>query len=607
MKKTVRLVLLLLLQCSFLCSFCQVIDSRVCDSAVRFPITPFTSYLRTTQPIGIDSVLQSQSRFIRAENKPVLVFNYDPYYYWVRIIVENPRYESNHLMLLMAPYGLYDGKLYKKQNSSWKEVAHTGLKYKFEDRSYQFTHHVFPFTLEQKITDTLYLSIDASNAYKSFGFALLKPKELKMFENKIYFVFGIIVGLLILFFVLNVSLFFAMKERLHIWYALYIFLLFLIVMKNDLLDQQFLGLDSEKAFRFTPYMTIGAVAIAVLMHVVQQFLKPVLIQSKLLRRLTQFLKINVLCSAAVHFAVFVASKDYRVESVVFSWAKISTFLGICIIIINCIYCIRRGFKGAWFIVFGSFVFMFGSVQRLYFPSTLSFLFPPTTFHIGIIVETFVISMALIYRIWAERLRANQIQTQTLKDVSEEIHDNVGHKLALAQQNLEMIDHLQQKKAEDGIGRAIKQIKESNEVLRHLSRTMKNEPVQGKSMIEKIQDLCNEMKEPGLYKVDFTISGMRYDFENQQQSNIIGILKGIFKNILKHSKASTVVVSFVFELKNLRIEVYDDGVGFEVLKVKPKSNGLQNIKNRCSSLNAAFQIESKPGEGTRICIIVPIEE
>jgi signal transduction histidine kinase len=195
----------------------------------------------------------------------------------------------------------------------------------------------------------------------------------------------------------------------------------------------------------------------------------------------------------------------------------------------------------------------------------------------------------------------------LKDVSEEIHDNVGHKLALAQQNLEMIDHLQQKKAEDGIGRAIKQIKESNEVLRHLSRTMKNEPVQGKSMIEKIQDLCNEMKEPGLYKVDFTISGMRYDFENQQQSNIIGILKGIFKNILKHSKASTVVVSFVFELKNLRIEVYDDGVGFEVLKVKPKSNGLQNIKNRCSSLNAAFQIESKPGEGTRICIIVPIEE
>jgi len=110
-------------------------------------------------------------------------------------------------MLLMAPVGIYEGRLFQNTDGKWKDVAHTGLKYPFRERTYQFTHHVFPFTMAKNSTDTLYLSIDATAAYKVFGFALIKPKELKIFENKIYFVFGIIEGLLILFLVLNIAVF----------------------------------------------------------------------------------------------------------------------------------------------------------------------------------------------------------------------------------------------------------------------------------------------------------------------------------------------------------------------------------------------------------------
>ncbi len=152
------------------------------------------------------------------------------------------------------------------------KIAKTGLKYRFEDRSYQFTHHVFPFTrCTQQHRLHLYQSIDASNAYKYFGFALLNPRDLKMFENKIYFVFGIIVRTANTVLPVEYLFVLLLKEKLHLWYALYISPLFLVVMKNDLLDQQFLALDSELAFRLTSYMTIGALAIAVLMHVAQRF------------------------------------------------------------------------------------------------------------------------------------------------------------------------------------------------------------------------------------------------------------------------------------------------------------------------------------------------
>ncbi|MEO5893691.1 MAG: 7TM diverse intracellular signaling domain-containing protein [Ferruginibacter sp.] len=614
MKILLRPLLSLLLVFAFLSPFAQVIDASECDSNFQFLITKYTSYLRTTVPISVDSVVRSKLNFIRADNKPVLVFDYDPYYYWIRIIVKNSAEKDRNLMLLLAPVGMYDGQLFQQVNGRWNEVAHTGLKYRFRDRSYQFAHHVFPFALPQKSVDTLYLSINASNVYKYMGFALLQPKALKIYENNIYFVFGIIVGLLILFFVLNVSLFFAIKDKLHLWYALYIALLFFIVMKNDQLDQQFLGLDSEMGFRLTPYVAVGAFAIAVLMHVVQIFLKDML-GHKLLYRLSIILKANVLFSAIVHFFVFMFVYNSHIQTFVFNWAKISILLGICMVIINCMYCVRK-FKSALFIFFGSLGFMVGSVQRLFFPSTLSFLFPPTTFHIGIILEVFIISVGIIYRYWAkrklqrdeERQKEEQIQTQTINDISQEIHDNIGQKLTLANLYLKTIDFKNEAivltKTEDAkklISRAIIE-------LGHLARTIKDESAHNVSLTEQIRTECLNLQKSGLFSMTYDVKGEELELEIKKRAIAIRIVKEVLQNVIKHSQASSVEVLVIFESspRTLAIKIVDNGIGFDLVTANMHSNGLENIKNRCLSLNATCNIESQGGSGTQISILIPVE-
>lgn len=609
MRITTRVLLFIVFTGLAMPGLSQIIDASICDRDVHFPITSKTCFLRSTTPITIDSVLQSKEPFIQAANQPVLEFKYDPYYYWLRIIVQNRSSNARPLMLLMAPFGLYEGCLYQKSWGKWQKVAHTGLKYRFEDRTYQFTHHVFPFSVAAGNIDTLYLSINAANAYKYFGFALLNPRELKMFENKIYFVFGIIVGLLILFFVLNVSLFFSLKEKLHLWYALYIFLLFLVVMKNDLLDQQFLWLDSELAFRLTPYMTIGALAIAVLMHVAQRFLKPTLSRNKRLYKFSTILKLNVIVSAAVHAVVFYIATNYRIETAVFNWARISTLLAICFIIIDCIYCIYKGQKSAWFILTGSFIFMFGSVQRLFYPSTLSFLFPPTTFHIGIITETFIITVALIYRFWNEREkqreRETQIQVQTLHDISEEIHDNVGQTLALANLHLRTINLKDETATASKLDDAIKLISKTIVDLRGLSRVMKNDPEHSGRIADKIKDLFHEIEKTGAFKVILHIEGEVPDMENTKQAIVIRILQEITQNIIKHARASVVIVSISFQPQHISLKIRDNGIGFDMSSTYPDSNGLKNITNRCLLLNATCFIDTGIGKGTEIVINIPV--
>ena len=626
MRSLVRPLLLLFFTIGYLPSFCQVIDASICDTTSRFPITQYSFFLRTTEPITIDSVIKSPSGFIKAKNEPVLVFEYDPYYYWLRIVVKNQQDKSRQLMLLMAPVGMYDGRLFQKIGGHWNQVAQAGLKYKFKDRSYQFTHHVFPFTLAPKSIDTLYVSIDASNVYKLFGFALIQPKELKIFENNIYFVFGIIVGLLLLFFVLNISLFFALKEKLYLWYALYIVLLFLVVMKNDQLDQQFLGLDSEKAFRLTPFLAIGALAIAVLMHVVQSFFKNVLIHNKLLYRFSIILKVNILCIAVIHAFVFLTVFDYRIQSIVFGWAKISILLGICIIIVNCIYCIRKGFKSALFIFCGSLVFMIGSVQRLFFPSTLSFLFPPTTFHIGIILETFVISMGLIFRYWLEkeqnRQRENnymqeihkaqlEIQEQTHKKNSQEKHDNIGQVLSLVKLNINTMDCDEPKALQGKINDSRHLITKAIQDLRDLSKSLDTDYVTDMGLIRSVEYELEMIKKTGVYKIQFEIKGEPYRLKHQQELIFFRIVQEALHNIIKHAKATAIAVQLMFEPEMFTLQITDNGIGFDTSQLEQNNfNGLglgiRNMHNRATMINADFKLISALEKGTTITLTLLLQ-
>ncbi len=104
--------------------------------------------------------------------------------------------------------------------------------------------------------------------------------------------------------------------------------------------------------------------------------------------------------------VYFMSTNYRVETAVFNWARISTLLAICFIIIDCIYCIRKGQKSAWVHShrFICIYVRFGTAKLCSIPARCpAYLFPPTTFHVGITyMKHSIITAALIYRFWSRK-------------------------------------------------------------------------------------------------------------------------------------------------------------------------------------------------------------
>ncbi len=87
------------------------------------------------------------------------------------------------------------------------------------------------------------------------------------------------------------------------------------------------------------------------------------------------------------------------------------------------------------------------------------------------------------------------------------------------------------------------------------------------------------------------------------------------NSAKHAKAARVSIRVEIRSEELEVLVTDDGAGFdpEFRSVpadgngKRSGNGLRNMQNRMHSIGGRLEITSKPGSGTTICFIAPLEK
>jgi signal transduction histidine kinase len=76
------------------------------------------------------------------------------------------------------------------------------------------------------------------------------------------------------------------------------------------------------------------------------------------------------------------------------------------------------------------------------------------------------------------------------------------------------------------------------------------------------------------------------------------------NIGKHAGASDIWVSLKLEDSAIRVEVADNGVGFDPEQHAPGSHGLFGMRFRAESMGASMWVVSRPGEGTIVIAKFP---
>ncbi len=99
-----------------------------------------------------------------------------------------------------------------------------------------------------------------------------------------------------------------------------------------------------------------------------------------------------------------------------------------------------------------------------------------------------------------------------------------------------------------------------------------------------------------------VNEIKLDME--QRRDLFLFFKEVVNNVAKYARADHAEIRLAVHHRRLVLIVEDDGVGFNV-DAADSGNGLGNMRKRADALQGRFQIQSKPGEGTKVTLNIPV--
>jgi two-component system, NarL family, sensor kinase len=199
----------------------------------------------------------------------------------------------------------------------------------------------------------------------------------------------------------------------------------------------------------------------------------------------------------------------------------------------------------------------------------------------------------------------EIQEQTFKNVSQEIHDNVGQVLSLAKLNLNTILGTSDEASLPKIESATELIGKAIGDLRNLSRSMLGDKVTQTGLQVAIENELRILQNTGQYKTQLEITGPSFRLDRHKEMMVFRMVQEAISNCIKYAKAKNILIKLINAGEKYAVSVYDDGIGFDVnlLQAGETGIGLKNMQNRAELIQGIFSIVSAPGKGTTIEIIL----
>jgi signal transduction histidine kinase len=94
-------------------------------------------------------------------------------------------------------------------------------------------------------------------------------------------------------------------------------------------------------------------------------------------------------------------------------------------------------------------------------------------------------------------------------------------------------------------------------------------------------------------------------DSQSRHQLFLAFKESLTNVVRHAGATEVRLSIVLENEQLRVTIVDNGRGFSQNENIEPTDGLANMSARLEKLRGRSEIESGPGRGTTVRLIVPL--
>jgi signal transduction histidine kinase len=206
-------------------------------------------------------------------------------------------------------------------------------------------------------------------------------------------------------------------------------------------------------------------------------------------------------------------------------------------------------------------------------------------------------------------------------LARELHDTIAQGLTAVTMQLEAAQRSFERdptRARARLGRAHELAREALDDVRRSVWTLAAPLVDGQALSLALDELTQRFAERTGIAASYHHDGPIPSLGHTAATQVLRIVQEALQNIEKHARATQVCVESSLDTDELRVQVRDDGVGFEpgAAHTRPNTNGnehsasgrfgLLSLHERARLSGGVLQIESAPDAGTRIAVIIPIE-
>ncbi|HEX5394599.1 MAG TPA: response regulator [Rhodocyclaceae bacterium] len=208
-----------------------------------------------------------------------------------------------------------------------------------------------------------------------------------------------------------------------------------------------------------------------------------------------------------------------------------------------------------------------------------------------------------------RLSARQevVREEERRHIAREIHDELGQQLTALRLKVNLIK-LQYSAAEPTVCKAVTDllvmVDRTIQVARNVSTALRPAALDI-GIAAALDWLATEFQESSgiACKLGPIPSGMHLD--EDRAVVVFRIAQESLTNVARHSRAQKVRITLEEQQGNHVLEIVDDGIGFDPNAVPPQKFGLIGMRERALAVDGEIQVESSPGKGTRVRVVVPV--
>jgi len=208
---------------------------------------------------------------------------------------------------------------------------------------------------------------------------------------------------------------------------------------------------------------------------------------------------------------------------------------------------------------------------------------------------------------ARELYARQLlesQEHERSRLAMELHDSLGQSLVVIR-NRALLG-ISKHKEDSAMLEQLQEISDASAVAlqetREIAHTLHPYQIEALGLATALHSLIDKFEGGSDIMFRVSIEQTRSDLSNEVAIAIYRITQEWLTNISKHASADNVSVSLRHVGANIELQITDDGDGFDPQTVK-KGLGLKGIDERARMTGASLAIESTPGAGSTLKLVI----